>query len=342
MPNESNATAPIILIAPGRSGTSLLSAILARHSQVEFVGETSEMIFGFWQAMEATRGIVRKQVENGKVIEFDELASRTVRQNFVTYFNSPRPRWMQKPIGIPDSLVRRGVDENDMPDARWYWGVLKACFPDAKYLTILRRPADVVRSSMRYWGFDERSVWWGLACTSHLLAHETSPVHFAVDYADLVSDRQDTCRRILDYCELAFEPDVMRAFDTIHAPQKITEDEKSVSEPLQIEIKPCHLDAIGRVRKKFGFVAELPEFPAPLPQGTSMIGGEDKTTPFVEGCQPGETPTTDQFFAAIKAREKTIESLNQQIRDCHRKHNSELTTMKTLIEKLNAQTSHRG
>lgn len=80
MPNPHNIEAPVILISMQRSGTTLVHDIFRRHPDFNAIGETANLIFGVWHAVESTRNITSPLIEAGVNVPYEEKAARIVRQ----------------------------------------------------------------------------------------------------------------------------------------------------------------------------------------------------------------------------------------------------------------------
>lgn len=338
MPNPSNVASPVVLVAYGRSGTSLLSNVFKRHSQVEFVGETAELILGTWQAVENVKGLVRTPVEDGRHVSFDELAARSVRSVFLESFPASKTHWMHKPIGVPQTLIRRGVDDSGMPDAAWYWKVLTQSFPDATFLTILRDPFDVTFSAKQYWGYEESGIWWSLACMAHLLLHEDCPVKFAVRYEELAADRERVTREVFAYCGIPFEERVLTAFDVAHVPQRNVDpdtsgsrgkpDSRSVLDLTKVDRR--HFEKIRKLWAKYHH-----EFPIP-PELEDPVAVA-QPAPSEPGAPAPAVSEVDRLRASVAAQEQKIETLTGEVRRLNREFAAALGEKNARIEELTWQ-----
>ena len=215
MPNQNNIRSPITLVSFGRSGTSLVSDIFKRHPDCFAAGETLDLIFDPWRAVEMSGGRIQPLKGNDGVSS-EELAGRVVRNVFLTCFSSDRPRWFHKPIGIPTNSA--GADEAQWSErATWYWKVMRGAFPEAQYFTILRHPCDVVLSAQSYWGYGQRSMWQGLGFMAYLLTHPASPIEYAIHFEELVHNSEAVVRDLCAFLDLPFNAVVLEAFSSVHA-----------------------------------------------------------------------------------------------------------------------------
>lgn len=202
MPNKDNVISPFTIIGNGRSGTSLVSTVLRAHSQCSFAGETVNLIHSVWKSLESSLG--QKQQE--KIPE-------VIRQQFMMLFPNQSKHWMHKPIGIPIIWNLFPCEEDFYV---WFWDVLEAVFPNAKYFTVLRHPLDVVTSSSKWWGYPHRTVIESNRKVANLITHPRSKVEYAVNYHLMVEDPENEVRKLFDYLGLEVEPKCLEQFDVGH------------------------------------------------------------------------------------------------------------------------------
>ncbi len=204
MPNIDNILSPITIIGNGRSGTSLVSRLLGRHSQCAYVGETVNLIHSVWKSMESS-------LPAAKHVDIPDA----IRQSFMHFYPVRSSRWMHKPIGIP-IIWRLFGDEEEF--YTWFWQVIDTVFPEATYFTVLRHPLDVIVSSRRWWGWPVESIIESNRRVANLITHADSQVHYAVNYHDLVSQPEAETKALLQYLKMPFEEDCLGAFKVAHVP----------------------------------------------------------------------------------------------------------------------------
>ncbi len=314
MPNLENIDSPVTLISFGRSGSSLLSNIFERHPAFRFVGETVNLIFGIWNAVEVSASGMPALFENERWVPEDERAGRAVRQGFLACLPDDRSRWFQKPIGMPTILVSN-YDEGCWPDAaEHYWRVMKHSFPRARYFTILRNPSDVVLSAKSYWGYDERTLWELSARLAYFLAHPSSPVVYAITFDDLVRDSEATVRKLFNYLDVPFDEKVLEALGTVHVPASGREDIKTLSTTRREQWKELdsanidlnHIQAFAKLYAKFDHRLE---WPAHFATATA--------SPPVPARSVLPEPDTSTPEEQIERLEKTIDTLNHNLEKTH-------------------------
>jgi hypothetical protein len=207
---------PISLIAHSRSGTSVVFRAFSLHPEVEAVGETANLIFTTWRALEQISGLTRYGRN-----DCSADASVLVRNAFLLAFPSPKRNWMHKPIGVP--RIWRDFSDDDLDSfVVWYWRVFQQSFPNSRTFSVVRHPKDVFLSARRYHGFPEEQVWENQALMYRLMANSDGAIRTIVRHADLVSDPERTMRKICDAVDLTFDPCMLSAFDVLQVPAKGT------------------------------------------------------------------------------------------------------------------------
>jgi len=214
MPNESNVTQPLTLIAPGRSGTSLVSNILGAHPDVDFVGETGLMLVKTWDGVCRMKGISAPQKRG-----YEDLAGDVVRDACCTLWPTEAKYWMQKPVNISSfSFGWRREEKGWDSTIKWYWRMMIKTFPAAKFFTILRDPRDIVASQMERFGTTVRATWQIVASQYEMLGHEACPVFDAIVYEDLRDNTDQEVLKLLDLLGLPYHNACWQAAKLVYVP----------------------------------------------------------------------------------------------------------------------------
>ncbi len=217
MPSIENIARPITLIGFGRSGTSLLSAMIAAHTEVDFVGETAQPIFWTWLGAEQSQGLVRPTIIADAPVPGELACALAVRGAMLGQFPSDRPRWMHKPIGVPESFWYLKLTSRDC--GTWYWKALSSSFPDGHFITILRNPIDVAISARLYWGFETAQIVSQLREMADLVSHPDSRIAHAVNYDHLVTAPEATIKALCADIDLALDTAMLAPLTLQHAPR---------------------------------------------------------------------------------------------------------------------------
>jgi hypothetical protein len=217
MPNLSNIDAPVTLIAPGRSGTSLISAIFAGNPDVSVCGETVDLVFDLWNAAQRSISHISPPLTSAALAAIDERVSTFVRQGFLSLLSDDNAFWFQKPIGIPFAFSPALLHFDSWDDrADLYWTVMRTVFPRGRFFTVLRHPCDVVMSFKKRFDADEHTSWAVMGFLAHIIGHPKSLVRYAVSYDRLITDSEATVRSLLSFLEIPYDSRMMDAFNTVH------------------------------------------------------------------------------------------------------------------------------
>lgn len=143
MPNLANITKPILVIGPGRSGSSWLVDILAQHPAVQPLTENSLITTMFAELHQSwwsdDWGWLCDEAER------DRRITRGLRNLYCELFPASEPMWVMK-------MLWRGRP----------WDFVHQLFPDALYLHIVRHPCTAIPSMMEYMG-SKNPVWQELS-----------------------------------------------------------------------------------------------------------------------------------------------------------------------------------
>lgn len=233
MPNIHNISAPVTLIANGRSGTSLIQSIFKNHPAFDICGENAALIFGVWHSTERLEGLVRPDNSLGPGADFKLRCGKAVRAATLETFRRPgKKHWMQKPIGVPWvwwALDRQGMTEAERIE--WYWQVLKYSFPEGENITVLRHPYDVVLSAEKYWKITFRQAWSSIVKMARILGHPSARISHAVSYDMLVQEPLAETERLFEAINRPFSTKTLLAFEKLWVPDMDTR---------QTEMKATH------------------------------------------------------------------------------------------------------
>ena len=205
---------PIFIVGMPRSGTSLMEQILSSHPSVFGAGELSELgdeIRNTYQNDNRTSGPLEIIADDpsgdfGCLIprDWENITAERLRAIGEGYL-----RAIDKLA--PDA--ERVTDK--MPFNYMMAGVIHKLFPNARIIHTRRNPIDTCLSCFfqnftagSQFAFDLERVGLYYKCYENLMKHwrETLQVPILeVDYEDLVADPESHVRRVLDYCDLAWD-----------------------------------------------------------------------------------------------------------------------------------------
>jgi tetratricopeptide (TPR) repeat protein len=205
-PSMDNKT-PIFIVGLPRTGTTLTERILSCHSMVESVGESYFIQIAI---KEASRVSSQEHMTAAMV---EAAASKDIQRIAKSYTNAIKYRFGNKPFYI-----------EKFPENFLYLGFIAKAFPNAKIIHLNRNPMDSCfamfkQSFFRYaYSLDDLGPYYLAYHRLHkhwneLLGEQLIEVH----YEELVSDQEDTTRRLLTALGLDFEEACLHFEDNVNA-----------------------------------------------------------------------------------------------------------------------------
>ena len=190
---------PIFVVGMPRSGTTLLERVLGSHPMVASAGELADLPRQLrWVADRHGHALLDQDLLAAAADVDDELLGRRYLEQS-QWRASGRPFYVDK---LPHNFLLAGF--------------IRRALPQAKLVHVVREPMDVCFSNFRALFGDAYGYSYALESLAHhhglyrrLMRHwrEAMP-GFVLDvsYTDLVRDTEATCRRLLAFCGLPFDP----------------------------------------------------------------------------------------------------------------------------------------
>ncbi len=204
---------PIFIVGMPRTGTTLVERILSSHPQVFSAGELTNF------SLELKRATA---TSSNRVLDAETLeaaACSDLAALGAAYVESTRPRTGRTP---------RFIDK--MPLNFFYVPLIRRALPNAKIVCLRRNPLDACLSNYRqlfattfpyyHYAYDLLDTGRSYMAFDRLIARwrATSPTHFLeVRYEDVVDRTEHEARRLLEFCELSWDPKCL-AFQANTAP----------------------------------------------------------------------------------------------------------------------------
>lgn len=220
----------VFLVGMPRSGSSVIEQILAAHAEVSGGGE-----------LEYVNEIIRSESERcGSDFPF-WVAQASAAD------------WTRLGQAYLDRIAdKRGAHTafTDKSLMNWrYVGALRAMLPGARFLDCRRDPVETCLACFRQmfmqelgftYDLSELAAFWHDYERSMRQAHLTHPgAILEVEHERLVADPETQIRRLLEFCDLPFDPSCLRFHETRRNVQ--TTSASQVREPLRADTARAHL-----------------------------------------------------------------------------------------------------
>ncbi len=224
---------PIFVVGMPRTGTTLVDRILSSHHDVISAGELGN--FATLAQRFAGTGPEAGMFARAAQIDFEALGR--------AYLDSTRPR---------TGAAARFVDK--MPLNALYAGLIHRALPDARIICLRRHPMDACLSTYRQlFGRDARFYHFAYslegaagfyALFDRLMTRFRGAIpadrFLEVHYEDLVSDLEGQTRRMLAFCNLAWDARCLR----------FHENEAPVATASSVQVRaPIYASSVGRWRR---------------------------------------------------------------------------------------------
>jgi tetratricopeptide (TPR) repeat protein len=205
----SPAPDPIFIVGLPRAGSTLLEQILASHSEVEGTMELPDIprLVGDVQGREPENGTPRYPAILGRLDaeEFRKLGEKYLADTRI--HRSGKPRFIDK---MPNNFRHIGLIHLILPNAKIIDArrdPMACCFSNFKQLFASGQEftygiGDIARY---YRNYVDLMRHWDAALPGRILR---------IDHEDVVSDLEGNVRRMLEFCDLAFEPACLEYYKT--------------------------------------------------------------------------------------------------------------------------------
>jgi tetratricopeptide (TPR) repeat protein len=191
-PIGSKSETPIFIVGMIRTGTTLLDQILSSHHSINSAGEQP-----FWQI---SAGRV-----NNKWLEKETTAAelRELEKDYLAALHAAAGE------------ARRITDK--MPTNFWHIGMMTIAFPNARFIHTRRNPMDTILSIYTtflgrgtQFAYDQANIvdyYKAYLRTMDFWRSVIPPDRMLeIDYEELVSNKEDVIRQVLDFCGLDWDP----------------------------------------------------------------------------------------------------------------------------------------
>lgn len=198
----------VFIVGVGRSGTSLLQAMLDSHPKIRFLPET----------LFARQHVFAKPNSSTDTVSKDTVMSNTRLREIFGGGAELAAFWAAQTnctaLSLYENLHRHlQTDQADWSgdkDPRLLEKTqnIIGCFPNAKIIQIMRDPRDTICSKLKADWAKKRPWWLHTFITAYQIGfyQENSTTHHRVFYEDLLANPQATLEEICDFLDLTYDP----------------------------------------------------------------------------------------------------------------------------------------
>jgi tetratricopeptide (TPR) repeat protein len=219
---------PIFVVGLPRAGSTLLEQILASHSTVEGTAELPDII-----AISRRLGGKKRDNPASRYPEIlTELTADQARELGEGYLASTRIQRSDTPFFI-----------DKMPNNFLHIGLIHLILPNAKIIDARRHPMAGCFAGFKQLFAQGQTFTYDLADVGHYYRNYVRVMDhwdavlpgrvLRVQYEEMVADADNQIRRLLDYCELPFEEQCLRFYETDRAIR--TPSSEQVRQPIFTE-----------------------------------------------------------------------------------------------------------
>ncbi len=194
-----NKQSPIFILGLPRSGSTLTDRILSSHPQVSSLGEINAFAFALMHCVGEHQG-KNQLIEKSAKVNFDCLADKYSQAC--------------KGYGFKETFL---IDKT--PLNFLYLGLIKKAYPQAKIIHIKRHPMDACYAiyktlfRMGYpFSYDLDDLGRYYIAYTKLMKHWQNTFvdgFYELNYEDLVTNSEDAAKKLLNYCQLTWNPKVL-------------------------------------------------------------------------------------------------------------------------------------
>jgi len=192
---------PVFIVGMPRSGSTLIEQILASHSQVSAIGESTEL----------QEIIIRQNPQ--------------ANDNYINWLvNAPEQEIQSCAAEYIEFLTAKGPGSkkvvNKLPGNFYYLGLIYRLFPNARVIYSTREPMDICISNYSQlfigttnFAYNLKELGQYCRLCETLMSHWQTilPANFIleVNYENLIRNFETNAREIMDFCGLNWEPECL-------------------------------------------------------------------------------------------------------------------------------------
>ena len=254
-PGGCEAKDPIFIVGMPRAGSTLVEQILSSHSQIEGTSELPDLPLLIRKRGPYPKGLLEASADERRALGAEYLKRASVHRR------TDRPFFIDK-----------------LPNNWLYVPAIRLILPNAKIIDARRHPLGCCLSNYRQhfargqaftYDLDHVGRYYAdyVRLMTHIDAVLPGRVHRVI-YERMVEDTQGEVRRLLDYCGLQFEPQVLEFYKTERAVR--TASSEQVRRPIYRDATEewrAYEPHLAPLRAALGPVLDAyPQAPATFPQ----------------------------------------------------------------------------
>lgn len=182
---------PLFIVGMPRSGSTLIEQILASHPDVYGAGELTYL-----------NDLIQPYYPD-RMLQLSEDRLRAIADNYLSALQNKSPDALRITDKMPHNFIAIGL--------------IHALLPHAKIIHIKRNPLDTCLSCYtklfsegHLYSYDLTELGHYYLCYERIMAHWRSilpaDAYLEIQYEDMIQDLETETKRLLDYCELPWDP----------------------------------------------------------------------------------------------------------------------------------------
>jgi len=261
--------APILIIGAGRSGSTLLSAIFHNHSKISFFGESYFLAPFVWERIFNEYGLVMKYLSAWR--NHKGLPDSEFRKDQRKRIGKCIAKFITDIMLIDNKASFWGYKEiwNGSPHFETFqWDIFRQIFPNAAYVHLVRNPIDfAISTAGRDGDRFTRKVLIGqlenwVSIHEHSLRCRQTQRYYLQKYEDLVHEPKKEMMKLLEWLNVPWDPQCLKAFQTRYVPstRNPIEDYSIFKRPIRVHNLKKHMDTLGFRENSRGIEVEIVEY----------------------------------------------------------------------------------
>ncbi len=212
---------PIFIFSLPRAGSTLLQRLLSLHEDIDTQAEP-------WLALPLFFSLKEQGVSG----IYGHRAMSAAVNGYIDSLPGGKSDYYECAANFLSELYDRGASENTLyfidKTPRYHLVVdeIMSAFPDAKIIFLWRNPLSIASSMIKTWGKGKWCLYMFhvdlySGIYSLVNAYRNSENALSIKYEDLVQSPENQMKKIMEYLELEYEPDLIDKFvdsKTIDAP----------------------------------------------------------------------------------------------------------------------------